>query len=302
MHLVSHRSCSQNLTDTCSEFFLAQLRKLLAAASRTELWRAHLFAALPQELMKKPRWEAHLQAGRGRGYWFWKAALLNMLLRRGAIRDGEVIVYADADTNGLIARVAQTALARAAAPWDVMVHEQPRCEFQWTKGDLFDAFGVDSCDAHYGLTEQPKADVILLRVNNRTRQLLRHWEELASDFHLISDEPSRAATEPPGFQEHRHDQSILSMLFKASTTLRPCVRKLSGGEWAFASRGGASTSRADLASCGRPRAANWSVHPTWGVRQLLVSVVYYGPETYPRAKIAQPVARRQNNEDSSSRY
>ena len=80
MHLVSHRSCSQNLSDACSEVFLAQLRKLLAAASRTELWRAHLFAALPQELMEQPRWVTHVRATRGRGYWFWKPALLNMLL------------------------------------------------------------------------------------------------------------------------------------------------------------------------------------------------------------------------------
>ena len=285
MHLVSHRSCSQNLSDACSEVFLAQLRKLLAAASRTELWRAHLFAALPQELMEQRRWRTHLRAGRGRGYWFWKAALLNMLLRRGAIRDGEVIVYADADANGFIQRVAQTALARAGAPWDVMVHEQPRCEFQWTKRDLFATFGVGACDAHYGLTEQPKADVILLRVNDRTRQLLRNWESLASDFHLISDEPSRAVPERPGFQEHRHDQSILSMLLKASTALRPCERELSGEEWVLGSRGGASASDADLGGCGpAARAANWSVHPTWGVRQLQVHVVYYGPETYPRAK------------------
>ena len=55
-------------------------------------------------------------------------------------------VYADADTNGTVQLDARGPPARKRlAPWDVMVHEQPRCEFQWTKGDLFDAFGVDFC-------------------------------------------------------------------------------------------------------------------------------------------------------------
>lgn len=279
MHLVSHRSCSQNLSDTCNEVFLSQLRAMLAAALRTELWRAHLFAALPQELMEQQRWRTHLQARRGRGYWFWKPALLDLLLRRGAIRDGEIIVYADADASDLVEYAAQMALDRTVAPWDVIVHSQSRCEFQYTKSDLFDAFGVGQCDAHYGLTEQPKADVILLRVNNRTRQVLRHWEHLASDFHLISDEPSRATAETPDFREHRHDQSILSMLLKASMALRPCERELTNRNWVFAPKGWRTPTRAsvssrhdDLTSCGRPRAANWSVHPTWGVRHLKLLV------------------------------
>ena len=278
MHLVSHRSCSQNLSDTCNEVFLSQLRTLLAAATRTELWRAHLFAALPQELMEQQRWRTHLQAGRGRGYWFWKPALLNLLLRRRAIRDGEVIVYADADVGDFVEHAVQMALGLIVAPWDVIAHHQSRCEFQYTKGDLFDAFGVGSCDAHYGLTEQPKADVILMRVNDRTRKLLLHWEYLASDFHLISDEPSRATAETPDFREHRHDQSILSLLFKASTALRPCERE-SNREWMFASSGwrtptrvSASSRHVQLTSCGRARATNWSVHPTWGVRGLKLLV------------------------------
>merc|ERR1712066_867460 len=39
--------------------------------------------------------------------------------------------------------------------------------------------------------------------------------DLAADFHLISDEPS-VFPNYPGWQDNRHDQSLFSMLVKAS--------------------------------------------------------------------------------------
>ena len=47
-------------------------------------------------------------------------------------------------------------------------------------------------DAHYGTTMQPHANHFVIRVNNRSRAFLAHYETLAADFHLISDEPSKA--------------------------------------------------------------------------------------------------------------
>ena len=85
----------------------------------------------------------------------------------------------------------------------------------WTKGDIYEAFNVSFEGPQYGSSRQAWANFWLLRVNTKTRELISKWENLASNFHLISDEESKAPNDPT-FVENRHDQSLLSMLLKAS--------------------------------------------------------------------------------------
>ena len=97
-----------------------------------------------------------------------------------------------------------------------------------------------------------------MRLNERTLKLLQIWEGLMTDFHLVSDEPSRnKALDGPWFKrkENRHDQSILSMILKASISKAgsckepdfPCDRLGSKDE-----------------------TAGWQVHPELGVPGLTV--------------------------------
>lgn len=257
LHLLSHRSCSQDHSAKCNQGFIKEMASMDKEANTApEIDERHLYTRLPDELMNDPRWQTHVKPGvRGRGYWFWKAALSRMLLSQGVLQLGDELLYVDADSMGMMKHIIRM---RGNHKEDVILAAQPHCEHVWTKGDIFQRFGTTWDSLHYGLTQQPKAQAWLMRLNERTLKLLQIWEGLMTDFHLVSDEPSRnKALDGPWFKrkENRHDQSILSMILKASVAKSgsckepdfPCDRLGSKDE-----------------------TAGWQVHPELGVPGLTV--------------------------------
>jgi hypothetical protein len=53
----------------------------------------------------------------------------------------------------------------------------------------------------------------LYLVCNETRHLVNEWYELGCDYHNIDDSPS-VLKNIDGFIDHRHDQSVLSLILK----------------------------------------------------------------------------------------
>ncbi|CAE7595713.1 unnamed protein product, partial [Symbiodinium sp. CCMP2456] len=147
--------------------------------------------------------------------WRGEAALSNMLLDKGEMQLGDDLLYVDADALGELGHLLKM---REETTEDIVIRKQPHCEHVWTKGEIFERFNTTWDNPHYGLTQQPKAQAYLMRLNVRTSRLLRTWEMLLQDFHLVSDEPSRnTALDGPWHKrkENRHDQSLLSMVIKA---------------------------------------------------------------------------------------
>ena len=153
---------------------------------------------------------------RGYGYWIWKALVLGEMFTR--VPEGEFVLYADAGCG-----ISTTPAARATmAKWiaDCEAHPTHRLSFQmtlleevWTKADLFEYLGAtDNC---YTKTGQHSATFQLYKNTPDNRDFVTKWKMIMEidDFHYVSDEPSRIAN-PAQFREHRHDQSILSLLFK----------------------------------------------------------------------------------------
>jgi len=62
-------------------------------------------------------------------------------------------------------------------------------------------------------SEQHQGCILLINVNSKTRSFINEWYELGCDYHNIDDSPSIAKNSNV-FREHRHDQSIYSLLFK----------------------------------------------------------------------------------------
>jgi len=153
---------------------------------------------------------------RGYGYWIWKTLVLRDIMEKAAPDD--VIIYADAGCG-----ISTTPAARARfAEWihDVRTHPSHRLSFQmvhmeetWTKGDLFEFMGCN--EARYRKTGQHLAGIQAYLNTPENSNLLREHLRIASadDFHYLADEPSRLPNAPT-FRDHRHDQSILSLLFK----------------------------------------------------------------------------------------
>jgi hypothetical protein len=63
-------------------------------------------------------------------------------------------------------------------------------------------------------SEQHQATMIMIKKNNTTTDFVNDWYNCSQIYHLIDDSPSISANYP-GFVEHRHDQSIFSLLLKS---------------------------------------------------------------------------------------
>lgn len=225
--LISHRSCSQDPKVMCNKGFLNELTRLSEAAQAYPFAGHFLYHGLPSDILNDSKWKDHISfdnsryQARGRGYWFWKAALTNRLLKRGEVSDGDIVVWIDADTTpdklGNYEDWAEVLAGNFKE--DFFIRDQPnnlpREERMWTKGDIYDEFNVSFESSQYGASRQAWANLWLFRVNKKTRELLSKWEELNSNFQLISDEKSMTPNHPK-FRENRHDQSLISMLLKAS--------------------------------------------------------------------------------------
>lgn len=268
IHLLSHRSCSENQTLPCSLDFIKNINAIRSNALRyPEVKGLHLYTSLPPEIVTK--WSKHLELERGRGYWFWKSALVNLLLRNKELRDNDCLMYTDGDYSYVQAgngvRLCQSMTD------DLVLLRLPSiyCEHAWTKGRVFQEFKVPWNDSHYGLTVQINAAGYVLRVNERTRKFLALWEELASHLELIDDSSFPwdviKTWQSPWLNQHRHDQSLLSMMAKASTPY---------------SGGCHSESRHTRRPEGLPvpptpskedEAKGWKLHPKYGVEGLKIS-------------------------------
>jgi hypothetical protein len=98
-------------------------------------------------------------------------------------------------------------------------------EKKWNKMDVIEKIGVKEdilLDA-----PQRQAGVQILYICDKTRQLINEWYELTTEYHNIDDSPSLLPNFPD-FREHRHDQSVFSLLTKkygifSHETIKDCV-------------------------------------------------------------------------------
>lgn len=166
---------------------------------------------------------------RGFGYWVWKPQVLLQVLE--TLDVGDVLQYADVGfsvnplginrLNDYFERASRTSTGivgfQGRRPEFPMVddgRELPTWpDREWTKGDLFDHFGVrDNSE----ITDTPtvQAGLLFVRKSAVAEKILRQWLDVYYyDFHLADDSPSRSPN-LEGFREHRHDQSIFSILAK----------------------------------------------------------------------------------------
>lgn len=185
---------------------------------------------LPSEFISMHR--SNLIFGsRGFGYWCWKPQVIYQTLETldigdmllyvnvgchlnpgGRDRMHDYIMLAHQSSSGLLA-------FQAVAPSAPLIYDgQPLpdlSEFRWAKGDLLDFFHVRDQPSVIN-TQAIGAGVILIRKCDRSIALIRKWLEVVNTkFSLLDDSPS-ASPNMDGFVEHRHDQSIFSILCKTS--------------------------------------------------------------------------------------
>ncbi|MEL1240155.1 hypothetical protein [Flavobacterium flavipallidum] len=150
-----------------------------------------------------------LEQKRGGGYWIWKPyiirdALLNM-------QDGEYLFYCD--SGSVFVNSIDSLIGCFDMDFDIMPFELQHIESKWTKRDCFKLLGCDGAD--FFQTNQIQATFSLWRKSEFSLKFVEEWLKFAQDDRIVTDiENQLGFPNYEGFVEHRHDQSIFSLLIK----------------------------------------------------------------------------------------
>ncbi len=166
---------------------------------------------------------------RGFGYWCWKPQIILQILE--SMAEGDVLQYTDSGCHlnaGGVERLNEYfVMARDSECGLLVFQAKPPThplnydgrplldlrEFKWTKADLLQYFSFLS-DDEILLSQQIGGGVVFVRKCSRAIEIVKEWLAVYErDFSLADDSPSRLEN-LPGFLEHRHDQSIISLLCK----------------------------------------------------------------------------------------
>lgn len=85
-------------------------------------------------------------------------------------------------------------------------------ENQYTKADAWEYFNIDN-NSDILKTEQIWSGTMFFKNNIYTKEILNNWKKALNVTNLIDDTQSMKKNHP-NFIEHRHDQSMLSLIFK----------------------------------------------------------------------------------------
>jgi hypothetical protein len=149
------------------------------------------------------------QNKRGYGYWLWKSYIIKKTMEK--MNDNDILLYLDAGCEIDINKSKFFDYYFNLVKKDYIIGTFTCIEKEWTKMDLI--LKLDVNNFKYLDTQQHQGGVILFLVCDKTRKLVNEWYDLSCDYHLIDDSPS-IVQNVKCFRQHRHDQSIFSLLTK----------------------------------------------------------------------------------------
>lgn len=149
---------------------------------------------------------------RGFGYWLWKPWII--LKHLSWCKNGDILIYADvgcefsSQGGRIFKNRCDLAILQGVAAYSVGKKSE---EYKWTKKELLDQFNLDSRAIN---SDQIAATFIYFMVSNEALEFVNEWFELAvkENWRYLNDNLDKLQLN--GFIEHRHDQSIFSMLYK----------------------------------------------------------------------------------------
>lgn len=81
---------------------------------------------------------------------------------------------------------------------------------QWTKRDCFIKMGCDTPEYHNG--PQCSASIQMYRKCAKSVEFVKEYLHLCQDEDILTDKPNLLGSNLKTFDDHRHDQSVLSLL------------------------------------------------------------------------------------------
>lgn len=151
-----------------------------------------------------------LSQKRGAGYWLWKPYFIQKTLE--TLKWGDYLFYCDAGAH-FIASIDPLIKICEKSHQDLIVFELELLERKWTKRDAL--ILMDAEEDAIIETPQRIGGYHLWKKTPFLMNLVKEWLDYAQDERIITDLPNQLGQpNHPGFREHRHDQSIFSVLTK----------------------------------------------------------------------------------------
>jgi len=146
---------------------------------------------------------------RGYGYWLWKSYIIKKSM--GNMNNNDILLYLDCGCELGLDRKDKLLECINIVKTDKIVGSLICIEREWNKMDLLLKLNMNN--DNYLDTPQRQGGANLFLVCPETRNLVNEWYVLSCDYHNIDDTPSNKKNLDV-FIEHRHDQSIFSLLTK----------------------------------------------------------------------------------------
>lgn len=149
-----------------------------------------------------------LKEKKGNGYWIWKPYFIKKTLEQ--LQNGELMFYCDSGSH-FIGSVKE--IISKLDHQDIVPFELQQNDSFWTKKDTFVLMDCDKPD--FFATKQRLASFILLRKSDFAMQFIEEWINYTSDARIVTDMQNQCGFDNfPEFIDHRHDQSVFSLLSK----------------------------------------------------------------------------------------
>ena len=161
-------------------------------------------------------WDSHkdfiLKNPRGYGYWLWKPFIILKTLE--SMNDNDILLYSDAgcsfNKSGLPRMYNYLNIVKNNSSGVLSFQLQHNIK-NYTKMDLLDYLGMNNTETLN--SKMLVGGIIFFRKCENTIKLVNEWYKISCNYHLIDDTKS-ILTNDISFIEHRHDQSVLSLLIK----------------------------------------------------------------------------------------
>jgi len=153
---------------------------------------------------------------RGSGFYAWKPFIIQKKLAESP--EGDIVFYCDVGRTfpykllsgslqvflDWMQKHEQTVMPGINIPWGGPMSK-------WTKRDAFVSMSMDSPQVHSSSPIQASFSIWINTPNSKN--IINEWLALSADRQMISDDPTQSGLpELPDFHEHRHDQSLLSLV------------------------------------------------------------------------------------------
>jgi len=160
--------------------------------------------------------QKHFKDKRGFGYWIWKSYFINQLLQNA--NDDDIFLYIDSGNVVVNDITPIFDLCKNDSKGIILFDNrdgEPNGNVwknnMFTRSDCFNILNLTEKQYVYG--NQVDASYICFRKTDFTKNFFKLYQECCENYNAISDTANVMSPKiVDGFRDHRHDQSILSLL------------------------------------------------------------------------------------------